>query len=153
MLLLHPRSTRTDTLFPDTTLCRVGTDSTSSQLPLPTCLTSDVQVSLAPTPDAGPDSSKSACGSRNARAFQSVKRRRLLTVSNTIVILRLVSTLSLRCRLDGRTRATSSIRAATIASEIRISMSRVIQGSPGPFPAGPGRSEETTSDLQSLMRI
>src|SRR3546814_1494580 len=128
MLLLHPRSTRTDTLFPDTTLCRVGTDSTSSQLPLPTCLTSDVQVSLAPTPDAGPDSSKSACGSRNARAFQSVKRRRLLTVSNTIVILRLVSTLSLRCRLDGRTRATSSIRAAT-------------------------RSEEHTSELQSLMRI
>src|SRR3546814_14731460 len=82
-----------------------GTDSTSSQLPLPTCLTSDVQVSLAPTPDAGPDSSKSACGSRNTKAFQSVQRRRLLMVSNTIVLLRLVSTLSLRCRLDGRTRA------------------------------------------------
>src|SRR3546814_14422856 len=117
MLLLHPRSTRTDTLFPDTTLCRVGTDSTSSQLPLPTCLTSDVQLSLAPTPDAGPDSSKSACGSRKARAFQSVKRRRLLTVSNTLVILRLVSTLSLRCRLDGRTRANSHLRDGTSASE------------------------------------
>src|SRR3546814_9493065 len=39
MILLPPRSTRTDTLFPDTTLCRCHVHDTASQSPAPSTST------------------------------------------------------------------------------------------------------------------
>ena len=62
------------------------------QEPVPRSL--EVKSRVAPLPEAGPDSFSSTAGSRSTSGFQSLKRRRLLTVSYTIVILRLVSMLS-----------------------------------------------------------
>src|SRR5690606_29520737 len=90
------------------------------------------------------------------RAFQSLKRLKLLSVSNTMAWRRLVSTFSVIVRLDGRNRATSTNSAATIAVEIRISSKRVIQGSPGPIPAVAGASgqsyQEPPAHGESKMR-
>src|SRR5690606_4645104 len=90
------------------------------------------------------------------RAFQSLKRLKLLSVSNTMAWRRLVSTFSVIVRLDGRNRATSTNRAPTIAVEIRISSKRVIQGSPGPIPAVAGASgqsyQEPPAHGESKMR-
>jgi hypothetical protein len=66
-------------------------------------------------------------GSFSARTFQSLKRRGLLSVSRTIVILRFVSTLSCTWREDGNTMPMMTNSAATIAREIRISIKRVIR--------------------------
>jgi len=111
-----------------------GSVATISQLPSPTCALSESYDIFAPTPEAGPENVSSIPGSRSASGFQSGNRRRLLSVSYTIVILRLVSTFSSRWRLEGSTSATSRNRARQIAREIRISIRRFIQGSPG----GPG---------------
>src|SRR5690606_22523066 len=70
-------------------------------------------------------------GSRSTSGFQSLKRRRLFRLSNTMVSLRLVSIFSTRWREDGSTRPMTRYSTATIAREIRISSKRVIQASPG----------------------
>src|SRR5688572_4677564 len=82
-------------------------------------------------------------GSRSASGFQSLSRRGVLSVSYTIVSLRLVSIFSVRLREDGRMTPTSRNSTATIAREIRISIKRVIQGSPGRTAAYRGRSPQS----------
>src|SRR5690606_10606444 len=116
-----------------------GTASMISQLPSPTSFTSESNSRRAPTPSSGPTSFLSMPGSRSASVFQSSKRRKLLIVSYTTVSLRLVSTEFSMWRLDGSRKPTATKSTATMASEIRISIRRVIQVLQGRTRDGTGR--------------
>src|SRR5690606_12771475 len=99
----------------------------------------------APTPESGPE--RFSLTWPKAKGCQSSKRLKLLSVSNTIAGLRLVSTLSVRERLDGSSTPTTMNSTATIAREIRSSRKRVIQGSPGPGPAEAGAQTGNPSKI------
>src|SRR5690606_36424475 len=99
----------------------------------------------APTPESAPE--RLSCTLPRANGCQSSNRLKLFSVSNTIAILRLVSTLSLRWRLDGSSTPTITNSTATIAMEIRSSSKRVIQCSPGPGPAEAGAQTGNPSKI------
>src|SRR5690606_39375716 len=61
-------------------------------------------------------------GSRSTSGFQSLKRRRLFRLSNTMVSLRLVSIFSTRWREDGSTRPMTDRKSTRLnSSHVKIS--------------------------------
>src|SRR6476469_4949943 len=85
-----------------------GSFLVSVHLPEPTILLVEAYSKPAPTPVSGPKNFHSMRGSRSASVFHSLKRRGLVSVSRTMIILRFVSMLSDTWREDGSAMPTTT---------------------------------------------